>query len=222
MKTFYPLSKVLFFVVLIVLFSRCSDELESNFNSSNSLQQKNGITISFNNIGEAYNYIYQTYQNEYQDSVVTTELIIQRVENIVLRGVVLGEVKESYPNISNEIIDSLTDDTISLEEYTINLLSFEAQSNFIPFLNSLNNKTNQDVYNTVSNFENTVMLSGTYSENDIKVMQTITTIIKAHTENGDDDDWSNQGSTVTKAALYGSAESSSKATIMAAIVRLTF
>jgi len=220
MKTSHVLINALYLTVLILLFSGCSADSESDYQQSHSQLQKNGIISPFEAMGETYNHIYQTYQNEYQNTAASTELIIERVENIILRTNTLEEFRESYPSITKEIIDSLMDRNIPIEGYAMSVLSYEAQSIFIPFLNSLTSLSNQEIYRSTSDFEDILTQTTTYGENDIRTMLTVTTIIKSHIENGDDDDWDNQGTTILKTALFGSAENSNKAVVIAVIARL--
>lgn len=220
MKTSHNLINVLYFSVLILLFSGCSADLDSNYQQSHSQLQKNGIISPIEGIGETYNHIYQTYQNEYTNTDASTELIIERVEEITLRAGILEEVGESYSNITKEIINSLMDRSIPIEGYAMSVLNYEAQSVFIPFLNSLTSLSNQDIHKSILDFEDTLTPTTTYNENDVRRMRTVTAIIKSHLENGDDDDWDNQGTTIIKAALYGSAENHYKALIITVITRL--
>lgn len=220
MKTSHNLINVLCFWLIILFYSGCSLDTEPDYQQAHSQLRKNGNIAPFESMSETYNKIYQTYQNEHPNTFASPELILERIEDITLRVVDLEEVGGSYPNITKEIIDTLLDRSIPVERYTMAVLNIEAQSVFIPFLNSLTYLSNQDIYKNTLDFEDSLTPTTTYSDNDIRTMRTVTTLIKSHIENGDDDDWSNQGTTLTKAALYGSAENTNKAVVMSLIVRL--
>lgn len=217
MKNCFRLAKALFCLTPVLFFSGCSSdsELYSEEPVFYLTGSKNGVISPYDSMGKAYDSIYREYRNIYNDSIVSTRLIISRVEEIAGRTV----ISEPYLQIEEEAVEDIISGSITPQDYANVVLSTEARNLFIPFLNSLDGMSDNDVYIAAFDFESQVLSDVTLNGSDTEILLTAISVMKYHTENGDDD-WSDQGTTITKAVLYGSRENSSKAVIMAVVVRL--
>lgn len=217
MKTFLLLTRALFCCTSVLLFSGCSYEQDEWHSDTPAYRlHKNGVISPYDSMGQACNNIYREYRNIYVRPAVPASLVIRRVEDIARRTVIL----EPYLQIEEEAVEDIISGSIPLKDYADTVLSPEAQNMLIPFLNSLNGIPDNGVYIAALDFENEIISNTGLNHSDIRILLTLTSIMKYHTENGDDD-WPDQGTNITKAVLYGSMENSSKAVIMAVVVRLT-
>lgn len=215
MKNYLRLAKALFCLTPVLFFSECSSDSELYSEKSTYLTGNRNIIISpyDNNMGKAYDSIYREYRSMYTDTA-STSLIIKRIEGIAERIVVL----EPYLQIEEAAVEDIISRSISLKDYADVVLSPEAQIILLDFLGSLDGMSDNDIYAAALDFEE-IILNTSLGQSSTGILLTVASVIKQHTENGDDD-WANQGTTITKAILYGSAENSSKAVVMAVVVRL--
>ena len=230
MKTLHQPTRLLCYGFLATLFFCCSsDEMfysdEKNNLSASMKLSENLLNAEnpYDKTGRAYRQIYQNYLSIYADSVFTTTEIIYKTGLIATQTADFMEIQEPYSPIEASIIENMLSDQYSTLEHIIrnSSLTPHNQENLIFLVEGIKNQPVSDIYESVIDFENMILLETDITENDRRVLLVISSIIRySIIDNGDDTDWGNQNTGIIKAALYGVEENNCKAMLMAVVFKI--
>lgn len=222
MRKHHHLLRSFLCIGLAMLFSCCSPEemYQTDKNSIPAFRQNTANL--FDQTGMLYEQIYQDYLLAHIDSVYSTDRVIAEVEKIVAVSSAYYQGLETYSPVDIAVIqDIVFNRNISLEDYIQNAtLTPVAQQLFVELTDSLIDNTNSELYNTLVDFESKVIKDSRLSSSDKEILLNCCSIMRYSIDSGGDKDWNDDNNAIIKAALTGMEENSSKAIIMAVVVRV--
>lgn len=217
MKAFFLLTKITLYSVFIFLTVGCSSDNELNIQAITYQNYRLADTLTYDSLAYSYNTIYVGYKDMYMDSNVDINLMLQRVEELVIQN----NIFDSHISIDQNNILSILNATYSETPHAEELLSNKAYHLFLAFTEDILLKQNENISNQLIEFQNIIRTSSFPNDNDLRILLRFCSVLKSHFENGgDDDDWADNGTTIMKAAFFGSKDSVYNALVATIVVRL--
>lgn len=222
MKLHHHLFRSFLILSFVLFITSCSSDEIVVSEENSTLTQRQNLVNPFEKIGVVYKQIYDAYQFNSGDSLLSIQQIILEVEKTATQVPDFVALQHSYTPIDTLVIENIVlDQTITLKDYIHgSILSPHAQQLFISLTDSLHQNTTGNSLNLIIDFEFRVIQDIQLTTLDKEIMLTSCSIMRYNLDNGDDTDWNDDNSDIIKSVLIGMQEHTTKAIIMAVVVQV--
>src|SRR5690606_41809324 len=102
MKAFFLLTKIILYSVFIFLTVGCSSDNELNIQDTTYQNYRLVDTLTYDSLAYSYNTIYVGYKDMYMDSNVDINLMLQRVEELVIQNNIFDSHRSEERRVGKE------------------------------------------------------------------------------------------------------------------------
>lgn len=222
MKLHHHLFRSFLILGFVLFFTSCSSDEIVVSEENGTLTQRQNLVNPFEKIGVVYKQIYDAYQFNSGDSLLSIQQIILEVEKVAAQVPDFVALQNSYTPIDTLVIGSIVfDRAITVKDYIHgSILNPHAQQLFISLTDALHQNTTGNSLNLIIDFEFRVIQDIQLTTLDKEIMLTSCSIMRYNLDNGDDTDWNDDNSDIIKSVLIGMQEHTTKAIIMAVVVQV--
>jgi hypothetical protein len=221
MKLHHHLFRSFLILSFVLFITSCSSDEIVVSEENSTLTQRQNLVNPFEKIGVVYKQIYDAYQFNSGDSLLSIQQIILEVEKAAAQVPDFVALQNSYTPIDTLVIGSIVfDQTITVKDYIRDsTLSSHAQQLFISLADALHQNTTSNSLNLIIDFEESIIQDTHLTLLDKEIMLTSCSIMRYNLDNGDTD-WNDDNNGIIKSALIGMQEHTTKAIIMAVVVQV--